>query len=119
MTLGDSEGHGSLGCGNPRGFKESDMTDQLNNKKMKHLDPHPGTELASSVAQSCPTLCDPMNRSTPGLPSITNSWILLKLMPIEWAPEGFQSILERPPETTMEGYARAWGSSAGEGCEKS
>ena len=22
----------------------------------------------SSVAQSCPTLCDPMNRSTPGLP---------------------------------------------------
>ena len=24
--------------------------------------------LCSSVAQSCPTLCDPMNRSTPGLP---------------------------------------------------
>ena len=23
----------------------------------------------SSVAQSCPTLCDPMNRSTPGLPA--------------------------------------------------
>jgi len=22
----------------------------------------------SSVSQSCPTLCDPMNRSTPGLP---------------------------------------------------
>ena len=22
----------------------------------------------SSIAQSCPTLCDPMNRSTPGLP---------------------------------------------------
>ena len=22
----------------------------------------------SSLAQSCPTLCDPMNRSTPGLP---------------------------------------------------
>ena len=22
----------------------------------------------SSVAQSCPTLCDPMNRSTPGFP---------------------------------------------------
>ena len=22
----------------------------------------------SSVAQSCPTLCDPMNRNTPGLP---------------------------------------------------
>ena len=25
-------------------------------------------EWVSSVAQSCPTLCDPMNRSTPGLP---------------------------------------------------
>ena len=33
-----------------------------------------------SVAQSCPTLCDPMNRSTPGLsvhhqlPEFTNGW---------------------------------------------
>ena len=25
-------------------------------------------DLFSSVVQSCPTLCDPMNRSTPGLP---------------------------------------------------
>ena len=37
----------------------------------------------SSVAQSCPTLCNPMNRSTPGPPSITNSQSLLKLMSIE------------------------------------
>ena len=28
---------------------------------------HPQIQF-SSVAQSCPTLCDPMNRSTPGLP---------------------------------------------------
>ena len=28
---------------------------------------HPSTQF-SSVAQSCPNLCDPMNRSTPGLP---------------------------------------------------
>ena len=27
----------------------------------------------SSVIQSCPTLCDPMNRSTPASLSITNS----------------------------------------------
>ena len=27
-----------------------------------------GAVCFSSVAQSCPTLCDPMNRSTPGLP---------------------------------------------------
>ena len=29
---------------------------------------HTTTYQFSSVAQSCPTLCDPMNRSTPGLP---------------------------------------------------
>ena len=37
----------------------------------------------SSVAQLCPTLCDPMDCSTPGLPGITNSWSLLKLLSIE------------------------------------
>ena len=36
----------------------------------------------SSVTQSCPTLCDPMNRSTPGL-SITNSRSSFKLTSIE------------------------------------
>ena len=39
-------------------------------------------QLVSSVAQSCPTLCDSMDCSTPAL-SITNSWSLLKLMTIE------------------------------------
>ena len=29
---------------------------------------HSASVQISSVAQSCPTLCDPMNRSTPGLP---------------------------------------------------
>ena len=37
----------------------------------------------SSVSQSCPTLCDPMESSTTGPPSITNSWSLLKLMSIK------------------------------------
>ena len=37
----------------------------------------------SSVAQSCPTLCDPMDYSTPGTPSITSSQSLLKFMCIE------------------------------------
>ena len=36
-----------------------------------------------SVVQSCLTLCDPMNRSTPGLPVHQNSWSLLKLMSID------------------------------------
>ena len=37
----------------------------------------------SSVTQSCPTLCYPMDYSTPGFPSITNSQNLLKLTSIE------------------------------------
>ena len=37
----------------------------------------------SSVAQSCLTLCDPMNPSTPGLPVHHNSRSSLKLMAIE------------------------------------
>ena len=38
-----------------------------------------GTVQFSSVAQSCLTLCDPMNQSTPGLLSITNSRSSLRL----------------------------------------
>ena len=37
----------------------------------------------SSVVQSCATLCDPIDHSTPGFPAITNSHSLLKLMSIE------------------------------------
>ena len=36
-----------------------------------------------SVAQSCPTLCNPMNRSTQASLSITNSWSSLRLTSIE------------------------------------
>ena len=50
----------------------------------------------SSVAQSCPTLCDPMNRSTPCLPSITNSWSSLKLTSIESVMPSSQLILCLP-----------------------
>ena len=37
----------------------------------------------SSVVQLCLILCDPMNYSTPGLPSITNSQSLLRLTSIK------------------------------------
>ena len=37
----------------------------------------------SSVAQSCSTVYDPMDGSTPASLSITNPWSLLKLMSIE------------------------------------
>ena len=41
------------------------------------------SQSVSSVAQSCPTLCNPMHWNTPGLLSITNSQSLLNLMSIE------------------------------------
>ena len=50
----------------------------------------------SSVTQLCPTLCDPMNRRTPGLPSITNSWSLLRLMSIESVMPSSHLILCHP-----------------------
>ena len=50
----------------------------------------------SSVAQSCPTLCDPMNRSTLGPLSITNSWSSLRLTSIESVMPSSHLILSRP-----------------------
>ena len=46
--------------------------------------------------QSCLTLCDPMNRSTLGLPSITNSRSSLKLMSIESVMPSSHLVLCRP-----------------------
>ena len=50
----------------------------------------------SSVAQSCRTLWDPLNRSMPGSLSITNSQRLLKLMSIESVMPSNHLILCRP-----------------------
>ena len=55
-----------------------------------------GSVRFSSVAQSCPTLCNPMNRSTPGLLSITNSRSPPKLMSIESVMPSKHLILCRP-----------------------
>ena len=49
-----------------------------------------------SVAQSCPTLCNPMNRSTPGLPVITNSRSSLRLTSIKSVMPSSHLILCRP-----------------------
>ena len=50
----------------------------------------------SSVAQSCPTLCDPMNHSCQASLSITNSWSSLKLMSIESVMPSSHLILCHP-----------------------
>ena len=48
------------------------------------------------ATQSCPILCDPMDCTTPGSLSITNSWSLLKLMSIELVMPSSHLILCRP-----------------------
>ena len=50
----------------------------------------------SSVAQSCPTLCDPMNRSTPGLPVHHHLQSSLRLTSIESVMPSSHLILGRP-----------------------
>ena len=50
----------------------------------------------SSVTQSCRTLSDAMNRSTPGPPSITNSRSSLRLASIESVMPSSHLILGRP-----------------------
>ena len=57
---------------------------------------HFRSDYIRSVAQSCPTLCDPMNRSTPGLPVHTNSRSSLRLMSIESVMPSSHLILCRP-----------------------
>ena len=50
----------------------------------------------SSIAQSCPTLCDPMNCSTPGLPVHHHCQSSPKLMSIELVMPFCHLILCRP-----------------------
>ena len=50
----------------------------------------------SSVAQSCPTICDPMNRSTPGLPVHHQLPDFPKLMSIKSVMPSSHLILCRP-----------------------
>ena len=50
----------------------------------------------SSVVQSCQTLCDPMNRSTPGIPVHHNCWSPPKPMSIELVMPSDHLILCRP-----------------------
>ena len=52
--------------------------------------------LFSSVVQSCPILCNPMDCSMPGLPVHPNSRSLLKLMSIELVMPSNHLILCRP-----------------------
>ena len=59
--------------------------------------PHAATKTQfSSVAQSCPTLCDPMNPSTPGLPVHHQLLEFTQTMSIELVMPSSHLILCRP-----------------------
>ena len=67
---GEFHGQRSLAGYSPWRCKESDTTEQLSFRFSRSYIPvnlDPSVQF-SSVAQSCQTLCDPMNRSMPGLP---------------------------------------------------
>ena len=55
-----------------------------------------GVAKSSSVAQSCPTLCNPMTTARQASLSITNSWSLPKLLSIESVMPSSHLILCRP-----------------------
>ena len=77
----------------------------------------------SSVAQSCPTLCDPMNRSMPGLPEFTQTrvhWVSDAIQPSHplLSPPNLLSIRQIPPLVAVVRFAskvarwqsiRTWG----------
>ena len=65
---GEWHGQRSLVVYSPGGCKESTGWKQLSTHHQGYLGIPSGSVQFSSVTQLCPTLCDPMNRSMPGLP---------------------------------------------------
>ena len=55
----------------------------LSKNKLKKKKSFWNAGMGCSVAQSCPTLCNPTDCSTPGFAVLLISWSLLKLMSIE------------------------------------
>ena len=58
----------------------------------------------SSAVQSCPTICDPIDCSTTGFLSITNSWSLLKLMSITSVMPSNHLMLCRPFSSCLQPF---------------
>ena len=83
-------------------YKEMQETDMNNSMKTKWItwrewrDAQLSSVQFSSVAQSCPTLCNPMNEARQASLSITNSWNLLRLMPTVSAMPSSHLILCHP-----------------------
>ena len=71
------------------GRQESEVSSSLQNRDFR-------SDQIRSVTQSCPTLCDPMNCSTPGLPVHHQLWSSLRLTSIESVMPSSQLIHCRP-----------------------
>ena len=63
--IGDTKGKFHAKMGTIKNGKGMDLRSRRYWEEMTRLH---GADQIRSVAQSCPTLCDPMNRSSPGLP---------------------------------------------------
>ena len=81
------------------GHKESDTAN--------HTHTHPVRWISfesqfSSVAQSCPTICDPMNRSTPGLP-VYHQLLEFTQTHVHWVSDAIQQshALSSPSPSTF------------------
>ena len=93
QILGSGGEEGSLKSCSPWGHKESNTTKGLNNNFLNMF------VSVSSVTQSYLTLCDPKDCSTPGLPTIINSWNLLNLTSIELVMPSISSSVVPSPST--------------------
>ena len=80
-TPGVSDGQGGLACCNSWGCKESDTTEWLNWTELNWIAINPHV-CACSVIQSCLTLCDPMECSSPV--STVNGSFQARIL--EWVP---------------------------------
>ena len=90
------------GTGEPGGLPSMGVT--LSRARLKRLSSNssssiPGRAFVSSVAQSCPTVCDPMNRSTPGLPVHHQ---LLELTSVTSSARAWWTIAHQAPLRTKE-----------------
>ena len=84
---GDGEGQGNLACCSPWGCKELAMTEWLSNnwRREQKLTNGAAAAAAAKSLQSCPTLCDPIDGSSPGSPVPG----ILQARTLEWVAISF------------------------------
>ena len=100
---GKSHGWRSLVGYSPWGRKESDMTEQLHfhlftiAKMWRQPKCALTGDTESEVAQSCPTLCDPMDCSLPG----SSIYGIFQATELEWVAISFSRGSSRPRDRTL------------------